>query len=193
MKSTLFLQTFKKLLLKKIEADFPQIHIPQIKMTLNFQFGSNVPLLHPTKGKIIIQKDTLNECMERLYMYWKFMIRKNKGSNHTLYISNEAYLETVFINKEKQFTIRDEKGMKRKYIMKKEGVYVNKNITSIVVPRWFNMILLAQQGSSHMALGKSFENKNQVMNEYYNDLQNNLTGNHYRNNFVSVPPKAIGQ
>ena len=37
------------------------------------------------------------------------------------------------------------------------------------------------------------ENKNQVMNEYYNDLQNNLTGNHYRNNFVSVPPKAIGQ
>jgi len=161
-------------------------------MTLNFLFGSDFPVFHPTKGKMIIKKDDLNKCMERMFVYWKYMMKKNGENNHTLYISNEAYMEMVFIDKLKKDTIRDEKGMKRKYVMKYEGVYVNKTITSIIVPYWFNMIMKAEMNSSHIPTSRSFEDKDKVMDRYYNDLQNNLTGNHHRNKFVSVPRNVYG-
>lgn len=156
-------------------------------------FVSDVPVFHPTKGKIIINKDDLDMCMIRMFMTWKNMMKKNGEKNHTLYISNEAYMEMVFMDKLKKHTIRDEKGMKRKYVMKDEGVYVNKNNTSIVAPYWFNAMILTLMDSSHLPIGRSFEDKDKVMERYYNDLQNNLTGNHYRNNFIKVPPKSIGQ
>ena len=158
---------------------------------LNF-FIKDYSVNHLYKGKISISKDILNECMDSLFMYWEYMIGKNKDKNHTLYISNEAYLEMSCFDKLKKVTIPDEKGMKRKYIMKKEGVYVTKNEKSIIAPFWFNMIIQAYMGHTHMELSKSFQNQDEVLKDYYTDLQNNLTGNHYRNHFVSVPSNVYG-
>lgn len=151
---------------------------------------TDIPLYKPTGEQIIIPKDDINETLKKLFIYWRCMINKNGKKNHTLYISNEAFLETTFINDEKQFTIRDEKGVKRKYIRRAKGIYINKNVTSIVAPFMFNLILK----NPHIT-DKDFCASNQyvIMEKYYNDLSNNLTGNHNRNKTFSVPPKAYGR
>ena len=130
---------------------------------------------------------------DKVYKVWEKLRTKVGKSFYTMYVPNEVYFE-VCENKPKHITIPDETGMRRKYIMKKEGIYVNKKETSIVVPLLFDIFIKTKAG---LNWDDSEDFATQTEDEFImgltSNIINNHSGNHYRNNFVSVPSKVYGR
>jgi hypothetical protein len=109
------------------------------------------------------------------------------------YIENERYV-CLRHNKQKKFLIKDEKGTIRNYIWdKKDKIYKTKKNDRIVLPNI--SCCMEDEGADdyyreHGAFG---DGDKYFHNSVIRNRAENHTGNHHRNSFVKVPPRAIGR
>ena len=101
--------------------------------------------------------------------------------------------------------IRDGRGQKHLFIYdKKDGVFKNKNKNKILAPNYITIPLMVGEGNisqeESKGLWKSYFKKYGYIHKSTYVLEKELvkrrkethTGNHHRNNFVSVPPSVYG-
>lgn len=109
------------------------------------------------------------------------------------YIENEKYVILRFQNK-KKFLMKDDKGTIRNYLWdKKDKIYKTKKGDRIVVPNMCCCIDNESCAEYYKKYGIFGEGDKQFHVSALNNRAENHTGNHNRNNFVKVPPKAIGR
>jgi hypothetical protein len=127
------------------------------------------------------------------------MIMCNNDQYIKLLVAIDANLKVKCIKTK----ITDGRGQKHLFIYdKKDRIFKNKKKNKILCPHLLTIIIMWRMGVIDEEQSVKMSKK---YNKFYNketDLLNkeiklqreiNHTGNHYRNHFVSIPPKAIGQ
>ena len=117
---------------------------------------------------------------------------KKTGVDKVMFIPNIEYIKARFLNRQK-IQMRDEMGVIRNFIWdKKEKLYFTKKKDKVCVPHVCGQI--DSQVYRDFYKDKNFDKADEeFINSSIRVRAENHTGNHHRNNFVKVPPRAIGR
>ena len=124
-----------------------------------------------------------------------FSINRAKQTLHdkVCYIENEKYVQLRH-NKQKKFLMKDDKGTIRNYIWdKKDNIYKTKKGDRIVLPNIACCLENEEAEEYYREHGAFGEGDKRFHTATLNGRAESHTGNHHRNHFVKVPPRAIGQ
>jgi len=143
----------------------------------------------------------LAECLSDFIVFLKknpeFSIDRNRTRqslhDKVCYIENEKYV-CLRYNKQKKFLMKDDKGTIRNYIWdKKDKIYRTKKGDRIVLPNISCCVENEGAQDYYKEYGIFGEGDKYFHASALNRRAENHTGNHNRNNFVKVPPRAIGR
>ena len=159
---------------------------------MNPKLFSQAKKMNTTSNKVVEKTGTNTLSVDKVFLrntaeVGIFREKFNEKHNtllHTLYISNEDFMELIEKKIKKERLIND-KGEVKVYKRVQDGIYLHNN-KSIIAPRLLNLIV-----NNHNI--KPTINEDEHYKNLITDISTNNTGNHHRNHFVKVPPKAIGQ
>jgi len=120
-------------------------------------------------------------------------VAKEKNADKVCYIKNESYVIMRY-TQQKNMKMKDNKGTIRNYIWdEKDKIYKSKKKDRIVLPNICCVIETEECAEYYKKMGIFGEGDKHFHTSALNSRAENHTGNHYRNNFVKVPPKSIGR
>jgi hypothetical protein len=154
-----------------------------------------------SENQVIIPDASKTLLRETLHRYCDFTEEKPQfrlnevkkiGADKVMFIPNEIYIKARFMNRQK-IKMKDEMGVVRVFIWdKKENLYFTKKKDKICVPHICGQ--LDSQVYRDFYKEKDINKADEAFTKSSIQARaENHTGNHHRNNFVKVPPRAIGQ
>ena len=154
------------------------------------------------RATTITKEETTNILTECLTNYVGFLdknpeysiqVAKERNTDKVCFILNETYVILRY-KQEKNIKMKDEKGTIRNYIWdKKEKIYKTKKNDRIVLPNICSCVECEEAEDYYREHGAFGEGDKQFHTSILNGRVENHTGNHHRNHFVKVPPRAIGR
>ena len=153
-------------------------------------------------NQVIIQPDEAKTLLcETLHRYCDFTEEnpqfrlnevKKTGVDKVMFIPNEIYIQSRCLNRQK-IKMKDEYGVIRNFNWdKKEKLYFTKKKDKVCVPHICGQI--DSQVYRDFYKDKDINTADEdFVNSSIRVRAENHTGNHHRNNFVKVPPRAIGR
>ena len=150
-------------------------------------------IITPNESKTILSQTIHRYCyfIEENPQFRLNAVKKT-GVDKVMFIPNEIYIKTKYVNRQK-IKMKDEMGVIRVFILdKKEELYFNKKKDMICVPHICGQIDSPEYRDCYkdMNINKADE---EFVKSSIRQRAENHTGNHHRNNFVKVPPRAIGR
>jgi len=137
---------------------------------------------------------------------------KNEQNDKIIMCNNDKYIKMLvaidanILKKGFKMFIKDGRGQKHTFIYdKQDRIFKNKKKNKILCPHFMTISIMWRLGliddEEHTEMSDKYfdvygmlDNPSGLLNrEIIRHREKTHTGNHYRNKFVSVPPKAIGQ
>jgi len=156
----------------------------------------------------------LTGFMDRNPKYWELNFKNLKANDNVIVCDNDRWFKMMLLihatNKKSNYKlkVKDGKSVNHMFIYdKKDGIFKTKKKNRILAPHLITYLQATQILADNDEMDKlkilkktytemygewNVPNDN-FKNEVHEDRINNHTGNHYRNNFTKIPPKAYGR
>jgi hypothetical protein len=171
-------------------------------LTIRFYHYTKARMSNRATTIMINQEETANILKECVRNYVGFLdknpeysleVAKKRNTDKVCFIQNESYVALRY-KQEKNIKMKDEKGTIRNYIWdKKEKIYKTKKNDRIVLPNICSIVECEEVATFYKEYGLFGEGDKHFHTSVLNGRAENHTGNHHRNHFVKVPPRAIGR